>query len=149
MLLLALLVPAVARPQADAERLRSAKALFFDKDYDEARSAWQAIRDAGGRDAQAALYWIARCSESLGESERALGEYGEYLAEPACGPHARRGGAHEPRRARGEAGARGPARAGRDRARGAVRPEPARCATSRRCAWRRSAPRWAGRPCRC
>ena len=33
-----------------------------------------------GPDAQAALYWVARCSESLGESERALGEYGEYLA---------------------------------------------------------------------
>ena len=35
---------------------------------------------AGGRDAEAARYWIARCSEGLGESERALAEYGEFLA---------------------------------------------------------------------
>ena len=79
--LVALLAPAAAWPQADAEKLRTAKALFFDRDYTQARQAWQAIRMAGpGADAQAALYWIARCSESLGESERALGEYGEYLA---------------------------------------------------------------------
>jgi hypothetical protein len=75
-----LLLPAAAFPQSDAETLRSAKALFFDRQYAEARSAWEAIRDSGGgKDAQAALYWIARCSESLGESERALAEYAGYL----------------------------------------------------------------------
>jgi hypothetical protein len=77
----ALLLPAAALAQADAERLRTAKALFFDRQYAEAREAWQAVREtARGSDAQAALYWVARCSESLGESERALGEYGAFLA---------------------------------------------------------------------
>jgi hypothetical protein len=75
------LLPAAAWAQADAEALRQAKALFFDRQYAEARGAWQGILDAGGgKDAPAALYWIARCSESLGESERALAEYGRYLA---------------------------------------------------------------------
>jgi hypothetical protein len=83
-LALALLAPAAALAQADAEKLRAAKALFFDRQYAEAREAWQAVREAGrGPDAQAALYWIARCSESLGESERALAEYGQFLATPA------------------------------------------------------------------
>lgn len=75
------LVPAAAFPQADAETLREAKALYFDRQYSEAREAWKTVRAAGrGEDAQAALYWIARCSEGLGESERALEEYGAYLA---------------------------------------------------------------------
>ena len=74
-------LPAAASAQADAEALRQAKALFFDRQYAEARAAWQGILDeSGSRDGQAALYWVARCSESLGESERALGEYGRYLA---------------------------------------------------------------------
>jgi tetratricopeptide (TPR) repeat protein len=77
----ALGLPAAARGQADAEKLRAAKALYFDRQYAEAREAWQAVRAAGrGAEAQAALYWIARCSEGLGERERALAEYGEYLA---------------------------------------------------------------------
>jgi hypothetical protein len=77
----ALLLPAAAFAQADAEKLRSAKALFFDRQYAEAREAWQAVRSSSrGADAQAALYWIARCSESLGEPERALSEYGAFLA---------------------------------------------------------------------
>jgi hypothetical protein len=81
LLLAALRLPAGALAQADAEKLRAAKALFFDRQYAQAREAWQAVRASGpGPDAQAALYWIARCSESLGESERALGEYGQYLA---------------------------------------------------------------------
>jgi hypothetical protein len=79
--LAALLPPALALAQADAEELRAAKALFFDRQYAEAREAWQAIGASGrGAEAQAALYWVARCSESLGESERALGEYAAYLA---------------------------------------------------------------------
>jgi len=81
LLLAALLAPAAAHAQADVEGLRAAKALFFDRQYAEAREAWQAIGASGrGADAQAALYWVARCSESLGESERALGEYAAYLA---------------------------------------------------------------------
>jgi hypothetical protein len=81
LVLAALLLPVGALAQADGEKLRAAKALFFDRQYAEAREAWQAVRAAGrGPDAQAALYWVARCSESLGESERALGEYAEYLA---------------------------------------------------------------------
>jgi tetratricopeptide (TPR) repeat protein len=78
--LAACVLPAMAWAQADAEGLRQAKALFFDRQYAEARAAWQGILDAGGsQDGPAALYWVARCSESLGESERALGEYGRYL----------------------------------------------------------------------
>jgi Tetratricopeptide repeat len=67
-----------ARGQGDA--LRNAKELFFDRKYSEARQAWQAVARQGGPDAVAASYWIARCSESLGEYDRALGEYGTYLA---------------------------------------------------------------------
>jgi tetratricopeptide (TPR) repeat protein len=66
---------------ADTEALRQAKALFFDRQYAEARAAWQGVASAGGGDdSAAALYWIARCSESLGESERAFGEYQRFLA---------------------------------------------------------------------
>jgi HEAT repeats len=81
LLVLAVLVgPPAAWPQADAEALRTAKALFFDREYAKAREAWQGVREAGGSEAKPALYWIARCSESLGESERALDEYGRFLA---------------------------------------------------------------------
>ncbi len=66
--------------QGDPDRLRNAKALFFDRKYAEARQAWEAIRAGRGPEAEAAPYWIARCSESLGEPERALNEYGAYLA---------------------------------------------------------------------
>ena len=77
-LLLAGAAPAFA--QADPDRLRSAKALFFDRKYAEARQAWQAIQtQTHGPEAEAAAYWIARCSENLGDLERALGEYGSYL----------------------------------------------------------------------
>jgi hypothetical protein len=70
-----------ARAQADGERLRAAKELFFDKKYDEARKAWQAIQGKGP-DAEAAAYWVARCSENLGELERAYQEYGDYVGRP-------------------------------------------------------------------
>jgi hypothetical protein len=82
LVLAALLLPAAAAlGQADAERLRAAKALFFDRQYAEAREAWQAVRTSGrGADRQTALYWVARCSENLEERERAIAEYGEYLA---------------------------------------------------------------------
>jgi hypothetical protein len=81
LLLATLLPPAAAHAQAEAERLRAAKELFFDRQYAEAREAWQAIAAPGrGADAHAALYWVARCSESLGETERALSEYATYLA---------------------------------------------------------------------
>jgi len=67
--------------QADAERLRTAKTLFFDRKYAEARQAWEAVRVAAkGAEAEAPAYWVARCSENLGESERALKEYDAFLA---------------------------------------------------------------------
>ena len=79
LLLVAVLLPAAAAPaEPDPEALRQAKALFFDRQYAEARTAWKGIQDAGG--SRDATYWIARCSESLGEKERALGEYSRYLA---------------------------------------------------------------------
>lgn len=73
--------PARAAVPAAAEQLRAAKALFFDGKYAEARQAWEAVR-AGARGAEAttARYWIARCSEKLGDPERALGEYEAFLA---------------------------------------------------------------------
>jgi len=81
LVLAALVAPTAALAQADAEKLREAKELFFDRHYAESRDAWQSVAASGrGADAQAALYWVARCSESLGESERALGEYAAYLA---------------------------------------------------------------------
>ena len=69
------------RAQADAERLSTAKTLFFDRKYAEARQAWEAVRaSAKGVEAEAPTYWVARCSENLGESERALKEYDAFLA---------------------------------------------------------------------
>jgi hypothetical protein len=78
---LGLLPPALLRAQDD-ESLRAAKALFFDRKYAEARQAWRAIQASGrGPEAAAAAYWVARCSEHLGELPRALSEYGDYLAK--------------------------------------------------------------------
>lgn len=66
---------------AAADRLRTAKTLFFDRNYGEARQIWQEILGTSrGADADAAAYWIARCSENMGEAERAFGEYGAFLA---------------------------------------------------------------------
>lgn len=71
---------AFAAAQADAERLKTAKSLTFDKKYAEARTLWLQIKKAGGADAELASLWAARCSDGLGEHERALAEYSEYLA---------------------------------------------------------------------
>lgn len=68
-----------ALAQADPERLKTAKSLFFDKKYAEARELWLHTRQTGGADAEAASFWVARCSDSLGEHERALSEYSDYL----------------------------------------------------------------------
>lgn len=77
-LALLLLLPALLA--GDEERLRSAKALVFDRKYAEARAAWQEIlRSSSGEDAATAAYWIARCSESLKEDARALEEYSAFL----------------------------------------------------------------------
>jgi hypothetical protein len=74
-------LPAPAAPPTVAEQLRSAKALFFDGKYVEARLAWEAVRAASrGAESVTALYWIARSSEKLGEPERALKEYAAFLA---------------------------------------------------------------------
>ena len=69
--------PALAE---DSERLRSAKTLFFDRKYAEARDAWQGLLGAGGGEAETAAYYVARCSENLKDDARALKEYGDYLA---------------------------------------------------------------------
>lgn len=77
-LVVALLVPALFA--ADEERLRSAKALVFDRKYGEARAAWQEVlRASSGEAAATAAYWIGRCSESLKEDARALEEYSAFL----------------------------------------------------------------------
>ncbi|HEY6549409.1 MAG TPA: HEAT repeat domain-containing protein [Vicinamibacteria bacterium] len=66
--------------QADPDRLRAAKELVFDKKHAEARAAWeQVLATASGAEAETAAYWVARCSENLGESERALREYARFL----------------------------------------------------------------------
>jgi hypothetical protein len=62
--------------------LNEAKALFFDRKYEESRLKWAEIVTGKGPSAEAATYWIARCSESLGESERAFREYGAFLDLP-------------------------------------------------------------------
>ncbi len=80
LLLAALLAPALALAEGDPATLARAKALYFDRDYAAAREAWQAVRAGGGRDTEAARYWIARCSEGLKENGRALAEYDEFLA---------------------------------------------------------------------
>ncbi len=82
LLLLALLAAAPARAQVDAEKLRGAKTLFFDRKYAEAREAWATLAGTKGPEAEAAVFWMARCSENLGESARALAEYTAYLARP-------------------------------------------------------------------
>jgi hypothetical protein len=70
--------PVLAQP--DPDRLKSAKALFFDRKYAEARQAWQRIlAGSRGAEADAAAYWVARSSENLGEDERALKEYADFL----------------------------------------------------------------------
>ncbi len=65
----------------DGRALQTAKALFFDRRYAEARQAWQALQVAGGAGAEDAAFWVARSSESLGEHARALDEYERYLAQ--------------------------------------------------------------------
>ena len=79
-LLLLVLAASPALAQPDQEQLKTAKALTLDRKYAEARQAWQRILAAArGAEADTAAYWIARSSENLGEDERALKEYGDYL----------------------------------------------------------------------
>ena len=80
--LLALSTFSLAFPLAAESDLVEAKALFFDRKYEESRAKWAEIAAAKGASAEAATYWIARCSESLGESERAFREYGAFLDLP-------------------------------------------------------------------
>jgi tetratricopeptide (TPR) repeat protein len=69
-------------PLAAETDLNQAKALFFDRKYEESRAKWAEIAAAKGPSAEAATYWIARCSDSLGDSERAFREYGAFLDLP-------------------------------------------------------------------
>jgi hypothetical protein len=71
-----LLLPVGGESPEQVEALKTAKALFFDHKYAEARAAWQRSQAYAPDEA---LYWIARCSDSLGESERAFTEYGAFL----------------------------------------------------------------------
>ena len=80
--LLALSTFSFAFPLAVETDLVEAKALFFDRKYEESRAKWTEIAASKGASAEAATYWIARCSESLGESERAFREYGAFLDLP-------------------------------------------------------------------
>ncbi len=87
MLLIDLASPACAGAAAtNPDRLSGAKTLFFDGKYAESRALWEQVRAAGGADAETARFWIARCSEKAGEPERALREYGEYLAQKPADP---------------------------------------------------------------
>ena len=68
--------------EADSD-LTQAKALFFDRKYDESREMWTVIaRFPKSPSSEAAAYWIARCSDSLGQSERAFREFGAFLDLP-------------------------------------------------------------------
>jgi hypothetical protein len=81
LLLCQLALPSLAAGQAEGERLRNAKTLFFDRKYAEARQAWREILSRSrGSEADAAVYWIARCSENLGEAEVAFKDYEAFLA---------------------------------------------------------------------
>jgi hypothetical protein len=79
--LLALSVFSSVGPVLETD-LNEAKALFFDRKYEESRQKWTEIAAARGPNGEAAAYWIARCSESLGETERAFREYGAFLDLP-------------------------------------------------------------------
>lgn len=76
-LALVLAAPA-ALAQAEVDT-RTAKALFFDKNFGEARALWEKAAAGRGADADAAAYWVARCSDGLGEHERAFREYTAFL----------------------------------------------------------------------
>lgn len=80
--LLALSTFSFAFPLSVETDLVEAKALFFDRKYEESRAKWAEIAASKGASAEAATYWIARCSESLGDSERAFREYGVFLDLP-------------------------------------------------------------------
>lgn len=69
-------------PVAVETDLTEAKALFFDRKYEESRTKWAKIAAAKGPSAESATYWVARCSESLGDGERAFREYGAFLDLP-------------------------------------------------------------------
>lgn len=73
-------------PMALETDLNEAKALFFDRKYEESRTKWAEIASSKGPSTEAATYWIARCSESLGETERSFREYGAFLDLPPADP---------------------------------------------------------------
>jgi len=82
------LAAALALPSASspADDVANAKTLFFDRKYAEARQVWQRILLSQAPERESAAYYVARCSENLGQLERALKEYGDYLARGASDP---------------------------------------------------------------
>lgn len=64
---------------------KNAKALFFDRKYQASREEWRKVAAAGGSEGTTALYWIAQCSDKLGQTDRAFKEYAEYLAQRPAG----------------------------------------------------------------
>ena len=62
--------------------------------------AWQGSSEHGGPEAEAAAYWVARCSENLSEKSARLQGVRRLPRPRARRPGAGRGGADEPRRPR-------------------------------------------------
>jgi tetratricopeptide (TPR) repeat protein len=72
---------------AQTDTLKNAKALFFDHKYAEARAAWTAVQKSEpAPTSDEALYWIGRCSEGLGDLERAFLEYSQFLDRKMSDP---------------------------------------------------------------
>lgn len=78
--ILGLCLSALVSSGLGADDAATAKTLLFDRKYAEARSAWLRVQLSSAPEKESAAYYVARCSENLGELERALKEYGEYLA---------------------------------------------------------------------
>ena len=111
---------AATDPEAPAER----QGALLRPQVRRGAAAWQRCWPGrGGAEAATAAYWIARCSESLGEDERAFKEYGRLPGPAARRPRPGRGGPHQPRRPGRPARQGGDQAAPRRPARGPRRPE--------------------------
>ena len=91
--------PGPSWAQADAERLRTAKTLFFDRKYAEARQAWEAVAGRGQGRGGGGGRLLGRALQREPRRERARAQGVRRVPGPAPdGPRAGRGGADEPRR---------------------------------------------------